>query len=156
RAVADVRVVTHDYFKAMGIPLLRGRLFDSRDDSAPRKVIVSAALARIFFPSEDPIGKQIAIDWNDNNPDEIIGVVGDVHQPTLDDDIRATTYWPPSRFAYPWNSVVIRTAGDPERIVPDVGALLRRFDSTIALADVRTMDDVMSISAAERRLTMLL
>jgi putative ABC transport system permease protein len=156
RAVADVRVVTHDYFKAMGIPLLRGRLFDSRDDTAPRKVIISAALARIFFPNEDPIGKQIAIDWNDNNPDEIVGVVGDVHQTTLDDDIRATTYWPPSRFAYPWNSVVIRTTGDPERVVPEVAALLRQFDPTIALADVRTMDDVMSISAAERRVTMLM
>jgi len=156
RAVADVRVVTHDYFKAMAIPLLKGRLFDSRDVSAPRKVIISAQLARVFFPSEDPIGRQIVIDWNDSNPDEIVGVVGDVHQTTLDDEIRATTYWPPSRFAYPWNSVVIRTSGDPERIVPEVGALVRQFDPTIALADVRTMDDVMSISAAERRVTMLL
>jgi len=156
RPVADVRVVTHDYFKAMGIPLLRGRLFDSRDDAAPHKVIVSADLARRFFPNEDPVGRRIAIDWNDNDPDEIIGVVGDVHQLTLDDEIRATTYWPPSRFAYPWNTVVIRTTGDPSRIVPEVSALVREYDSTIALADVRTMDDVMSISAAERRLTMLM
>jgi len=116
---------------------------------------VSADLARRFFPNEDPIGKRIAIDWNDNDPDEIIGVVGDVHQLTLDDEIRATTYWPPSRFAYPWNTVVIRATGDPSRIVPEVSALVRQYDSTIALADVRTMDDVMSISAAERRLTML-
>jgi putative ABC transport system permease protein len=156
KPVADVRVVTHDYFKAMGIPLLRGRLFDSRDDAAPRKIIVSADLARRFFPNEDPIGKQIAIDWTDSNPDEIIGVVGDVHQLTLDDEIRGTTYWPPARFAYPWNSVVIRTTGDPDRLVPEVAALVRRYDATIALADVRTMDDVVSISAAERRLTMLL
>jgi len=155
RPVADVRVVTHDYFKAMGIPLLKGRLFDSRDNAAPHKVVVSADLARRFFPNEDPIGKRIAIDWNDNDPDEIIGVVGDVHQLTLDDEIRATTYWPPSRFAYPWNTVVVRATGDPSRIVPEVSALVRQYDSTIALADVRTMDDVMSISAAERRLTML-
>jgi putative ABC transport system permease protein len=156
RPVADVRVVTHDYFKAMGIPLLEGRLFDSRDVTSPHKVIVSADLARRFFPNEDPIGKQIAIDWNDMIPDEIIGVVGDVHQATLDDELRATTYWPPSRFAYPWNTVVVRTAGDPGRIVPEVAALVRQYDSTIALADVRTMDEVMSISAAERRLMMLL
>jgi putative ABC transport system permease protein len=151
-----VRVVTHDYFKAMGIPLLRGRLFDSRDDPAPHKVIVSADLARRFFPNEDPIGKHIVIDWNDNDPDEIIGIVGDVHQLTLEDEIRATTYWPPSRFAYPWNTVVIRTTGDPSGIAPQVRALLRQYDPTIALADVRTMDDVMSISAAERRVTMLM
>jgi putative ABC transport system permease protein len=140
----------------MGIALLRGRLFDSRDDAAPRKIIVSADLARRFFPNEDPIGKKIAIDWTDNNPDEIVGVVGDVHQLTLDDEIRATTYWPPARFAYPWNSVVIRTTGDPERLVHEVAALVRQYDSTIALADVRTMDEVVSISAAERRLTMLI
>jgi putative ABC transport system permease protein len=152
--VADVRVVTHDYFKAMGIPLLRGRLFDSRDVNAPHKVVISSDLARRFFPNEDPIGKRIAIDWNTQDPDEIIGVVGDVHQLTLDDEIRATTYWPPARFAYPWNSVVIRTTSEPARIVPEVAALVRQYDSTIALADVRTMDDVMSISAAERRLAM--
>jgi putative ABC transport system permease protein len=156
KPVADVRVVTHDYFKAMGIPLLRGRLFDSRDDAAPRKVIVSADLARRFFPNEDPIGKKIAIDWTDSTPDEIVGVVGDVHQLTLDDEIRATTYWPPARFAYPWNSVVIRTTGDPKRLVPEIAALVRQYDSTIALADVRTMDEVVTISAAERRLTMLI
>jgi putative ABC transport system permease protein len=156
RPVADVRVVTHDYFKAMGIPLLRGRLFDSRDVTSPHHVIISASLARTFFPNEDPIGKSIAIDWTDRDPDEIVGIVGDVHQLTLDDEIRATTYWPPSRFAYPWNTVVIRTAADPVRIVPEVAALVRQYDATIALADVRTMDDVTSISAAEHRLTMLL
>jgi putative ABC transport system permease protein len=157
RPVADVRVVTHDYFKAMHIPLLRGRLFDSRDTgSAAHRVVISADLARRFFPNEDPIGKQIAIDWTDTTPDEIVGIVGDVHQLTLDDDIRATTYWPPSRFAYPWNSVVIRTSGDPDRIVPEVAALVRQYDPSIALADVRTLDEVMSISVAERRLTMLL
>jgi putative ABC transport system permease protein len=157
RMVADVRVVTHDYFKAMRIPLIRGRLFDSRDTGgASHRVIISADLARRFFPNQDPIGRQIAIDWNDQTPDEIIGVVGDVHQLTLDDEIRATTYWPPSRFAYPWNTVIIRTSGDPVRIVPNVGALVRRYDPAIAVADVRTMDEVMSVSAAERWLTTLL
>jgi putative ABC transport system permease protein len=155
--VADVRVVTHDYFKAMRVPLLRGRLFDSRDTGSQKNhVIVSAELVRRYFPNEDPIGKKIAIQWNDDTPDEIIGVVGDVHQLTLDDELRPTTYWAPARFAYPWNSVVIRTSGDPIAIVPQVGAIVHEYDSTIALAEVRTMDDVMSISVAERRLTMLL
>jgi putative ABC transport system permease protein len=157
KPVTDVRVVTHDYFKAMRIPLLKGRLFDSRDiGSASNRVIISADLASRFFPNEDPIGKRLVIDWTDNTPDEIIGVVGNVHQLTLDDEIRGTTYWPPSRFAYPWNTVVIRTSADPTRIVPEVAALVRQYDPTIALADVRAMDEVVSISAAERRLTMTL
>jgi putative ABC transport system permease protein len=155
--VADVRVVTHDYFKAMRIPLVEGRFFDSRDTGDHRRhVIVSEALVRQFFPNEDPIGKQIVIDWDDTVPDEIVGVVGDVHLTTLDAEPRATTYWPPARFAYPWNSVVIRTPGDPARIMPQVAAIVRQYDPTIALADVRTLDQVMSISVAERRLTMLL
>ena len=157
KPVTDVRVVTHDYFKAMRIPLLKGRLFDSRDvGSASHRVIISADLARRFFPNEDPIGKPLVIDWTDSTPDEIIGVVGNVHQLTLDDEIRGATYWPPSRFAYPWNTVVIRTSGDPTRIVPDVAALVRQYDPTIALADVGAMDEVVSISTAERRLTMAL
>lgn len=155
--VADVRVVTHDYFKAMRIPLLNGRLFDSRDTGDQRHhVIVNEALARRFFPNDDPLGKQIVIDWNDTVPDEIVGVVGDVHLTSLDGAPRATTYWPPARFAYPWNAVVIRTAGDPTGVVPQVAALVRQYDPTIPLAGVRTMDDVMSISVAEQRLTMVL
>ena len=155
--VADVRVVTHDYFKAMRIPLIEGRLFDSRDTGDQRHhVIVSEALVRRFFPNEDAIGKRLVIDWSDAVPDEIIGVVGDVHLSSLDAQPRATTYWPPARFAYPWNTVVIRTSGDPTRVVPQVAAIVRQYDSTIALADVRTLDDVMSISVAERRLTMIL
>ncbi|HTM25963.1 MAG TPA: ABC transporter permease [Vicinamibacterales bacterium] len=155
--VADVRVVTHDYFKAMRMPLLRGRLFDARDAGEARhRVIVSAELARKYFPNEDPIGKQLAISWTDKAPDEIIGVVGDVRQSSLDVEARPTTYWAPARFAYPWNSVVIRTSGDPVRIVPEVASIVREFDSTIAVADVHTMSDVVSISVAERRLTMLL
>jgi putative ABC transport system permease protein len=154
--VADVRVVTHDYFKAMGTPLLRGRLFDSRDTGDQRhRVVVNEELARKFFPGQDPIGQQIVIDWNDAAPDEIIGVVGDVRT-FLDAEFYPTTYWSPARFAYPWNHVVVRTSRDPAQVVPEIAAIVRQFDPTIALADVRTMDDVLSESVVERRLTMLL
>jgi putative ABC transport system permease protein len=155
--VADVRVVTHDYFKAMGMPLLAGRLFDSRDTGDRRhRVIISAAMARKYWPDEDPIGKRVIISWDDTSPDEIIGVVGDVRHTTLETESRPTTYWSPARFAYPWNSVVIKTAGDPMRIVPEVAAIVHEADATIAVAEVRPMTEVMSISVAERRFTMLL
>jgi len=156
-AVADVRVVTHDYFKAMRTPLIKGRLFDSRDTGDQRHhVVVSAELTRKYFPDEDPIGKRLVISWTDSEPDEIIGVVGDVRQSSLEVEPRPTTYWAPARFAYPWNSVVIRTSSDPVRIVPEVASIVRQYDPAIAVADIRTMSDIMSISVAERRLTMLL
>jgi putative ABC transport system permease protein len=155
--VTDVRVVTHDYFKAMGVPLLRGRTFDSRDAGTNvRRVIVNQALARKHFPNEDPIGKSIIVSWNDEGADEIVGVVGDVRQQDLETEARATIYWPPGRFTYPFMSVAIRTAGDPRTVVAGAVAALHELDPNVAAADVKTMDAVIDASVAQRRLTMLL
>jgi putative ABC transport system permease protein len=155
--VADVRVVTHDYFKAMGIPLLRGRTFDQRDTGTnARKVIINETLARKHFPNEDPIGRRIVIWWNDKGEDEIIGVVADVRDAALETEPRPMTYWPPARFAYPFMTAAIRTVGDAKAIVPAATAALHQIDSDVAAADVRTMNEVMDASVAQRRLTMLL
>ena len=155
--VTDVRVVSHNYFKAMGIPLLRGRVFDGRDEgTGVRRVIVNQALAQKHFPGEDPIGKSIVVSWNDEGPDEIVGVVGDVRQQDLETEARATIYWPPSRFTYPFMTVAIRTAGDPRNIVAPAVAALHEMDPNVAAADVQTMEDVIDTSVAQRRLTMLL
>ena len=155
--VTDVRVVTHDYFKAMGVPLLRGRTFDSRDAGANiRRVIINQALARKHFPNEDPIGKSLIVSWNDEAPDEIVGVVGDVRQQDLETEARATIYWPPGRFTYPFMSVAIRTATDPRNVVAGAISALHELDPNVAAADVKTMDAVIDASVAQRRLTMLL
>jgi putative ABC transport system permease protein len=155
--VTDVRVITHNYFKAMGVPLLRGRAFDGRDTgTGVRRVIINQALARKFFPGEDPIGKSIIVSWNDEVPDEIVGVVGDVRQQDLETDARATIYWPPARFTYPFMTIAVRTAGDPRGVVAGAVAALHELDPNVAAADVKTMEDVIDTSVAQRRLTMLL
>jgi putative ABC transport system permease protein len=155
--VTDVRVVDHNYFKAMGVPLIRGRAFDAGDDgSNVRRVIVNQTLARRHFPGQDPIGKHIIVNWFDPGPDEIVGVVGDVRQQDLETEPRATIYWPPGRFTYPFATVAIRTAGDPRTIVSAVTGALHQLDPNVAAADVRTMEDVLDASVAQRRLTMLL
>jgi putative ABC transport system permease protein len=155
--VTDVRVVTHAYFQSMGVPLLRGRLFDARDESGKvRRVIVNQALARKYFRDEDPIGKSIVVSWNEQGPDEIVGVVGDVRQQDLETEARATIYWPPARFTYPFMTVAIRTAGDQRTTVNAAAAALHDFDPNIAAADVRTMEEVIDLSVTQRRLTMLL
>jgi putative ABC transport system permease protein len=155
--VTDVRVITHDYFKAMGVPLIRGRAFDARDTGAGvRRVIVNQTLAAKYFPGEDPIGKGIIVSWNDAVADEIVGVAGDVRQQDLETEARATIYWPPARFTYPFMTVAIRTSGDPRGVVAPAVAALHDMDPNVAAADVRTMEDVIDISVAERRLTMLL
>jgi putative ABC transport system permease protein len=155
--VSEVKVVTHDFFRAMGIPLLRGRLFDGRD-TAPntRRIVVSETLARKYFAGVDPIGQKIVLSWNDKGPDEIIGVVGDVRSTSLEADAAPASYLPPARFAYPFMTVVIRAAGDPSGVVPAFVSALHGMDPNVPIADVRTMTDVIAVSTAERRLTMLM
>jgi putative ABC transport system permease protein len=149
--VADVRVVSNDYFQSLGIPLLRGRLFDDRQPAdAQNRIIINETLARRHWPNEDPIGKRVKVSWNDNREDEIIGVVGDVRLTDLES---ATTYWPYARNPYTTMTLTVRTAS-MSSTVPSIRAILRELDPNLALADVRTMDDVVSQSVAQRRLMM--
>ena len=153
--VCDVRVATNGYFEALRIPLLRGRWFNENDaNDVKNRVIINEAMARRHWPGEDPIGKRIKVYWNDTREDEIIGVVGDVRQTTLEEAPRATNYWPYARFPYNGMTLTIRTAGDPTSIVRSVVAIVRDQDPQLAVADIRTMEQVVSDSIAERRLTM--
>ena len=153
--VTNVRVVTGDYFDAMGIPLVRGRFFDTRDqDPTTNVVIVNESLARRHWPGQDPIGRRIRISWGDNREDEVIGVVADVRLENLEQDARPTTYWPYPRVAYGWMTVAIRGTGDPTHLGGSVPAVVRELDPLLAVANLRSMEEVVSASLAERRLTM--
>ncbi|HVD91819.1 MAG TPA: ABC transporter permease [Vicinamibacterales bacterium] len=155
--VSEVMVVTHDYFKAMGIPLLKGRLFDGRD-TAPntRRIVVSESLAKTYFGDTDPIGQRIVLSWYNEGPDEIIGVVGDVRSTSLETEPGGASYLPPARFAYPFTSVTIRTAGNGMSLVPALLNAVHEIDANVPVADIRPMSEVISVSTAQRRLTMIL
>jgi putative ABC transport system permease protein len=157
-AVADVRVVSRDFFKAMSIPLLKGRLFNEDDPAdSQNRVVINQALAEKYFPGEDPLGRKIRLYWDNERDDEIIGVVGDVRHAGLDEAARAMTYWPYPRFSYPGMTIAVRTlGGDPHAVAKTVIALVREQDPALAVADVRTMGEIVSDSVAERRITMLL
>ena len=95
--VADVRVITHDYLKTMGIPLLKGRLLNDQDPADGKgRVVINETMALRHWPGEDPIGERVRIAWDDQE-DEVIGVVGDVRHSGLDVETRAMTYWPQMR-----------------------------------------------------------
>jgi putative ABC transport system permease protein len=154
--VTDVRVITHDYLESMGVPLLRGRLFNEQDAAdAKGRVVINETMAKRHWPGEDPIGKRVRIAW-DNHEDEVIGVVGDVKHYGLDAETRAMTYWPFGRNPYGTMTVTVRTSGDARGIVSSVVGLVRQLDPQLAVANVRTMEEVVSDSVAQRRLTMLL
>ena len=154
--VADVRVIGGAYFKAMGIPLLRGRFFSSDVSDTTNKIIVNEALVRRHWPNQDPIGKRIKVSWNDDREDEIVGVVGDVIHVSLDTKIRAMTYWPMGRFPYSSMTLAVRTSGEPGSIANAVTGAVREIDGDLAVVDIRSMDEVVSRSVAERRLMMVM
>jgi putative ABC transport system permease protein len=155
--VSEVKVVTHDFFKAMGIPLLRGRLFDGRD-TAPntRRVIVSETLVKKYFGDRDPIGQRIVLSWNNQGPDEIIGVVGDVRSVSLETEPRGASYLPPARFAYPFMSVAVRTSTGGLSIVSSLVNAVHELDPNVPVSQIRPMSEVIAVSTTERRLTMAL
>jgi putative ABC transport system permease protein len=157
KPVADVRVVTGDYFAAMGIPLLKGRTFTGREaGNAARVVVINETMARRYWPNEDPIGQRVVISWNENLEDEIVGVVGDSRHAGLDTEPRPMTYWPNTRFAYGRMALTIRTAVDPGSLTSAVVNTVRELDPAQPVSNIRTMEDVVASSVTLRRLTMML
>ncbi len=155
--VADVRVVSREFFKAMHVPLLKGRLFNEDDPAdSQNRIVINQTMAEKYFPGEDPIGQKVHVSWNNERDDEIVGVVGDVRHAGLHEAPRAMTYWPYPRFAYPSMTIALRTAGDPRAVATTVIAIVREQDPALAVADVRTMEEIVADSVAERRVTMTL
>jgi putative ABC transport system permease protein len=154
--VTDVRVISHEYLKAIMVPLLKGRLFNEQDAADLKgRVVINDTMARRHWPGEDPIGKHVRINW-DSLEDEVIGVVGDVKHAGLDGEVRAMTYWPYLRSAYGTMTIAVRTAGQAHGVVNAIAGIVGQMDPDLVVANVRTMDEVVADSVAERRLTMLL
>jgi predicted permease len=143
-----------DYFKAMRIPLLAGREYDATDvPGGPKTVIINETAAKRFFPKGDAVGRRIRIG---PNPDAtwmtIIGVVGDVRDEGLDIPSKPTMFANHRQEAWERSlAVVIRTTGDPLTAVPVLRRALKTADPTLAVRDIRTLEDVVGSSLASRR-----
>ncbi|MCI0486528.1 MAG: ABC transporter permease [Blastocatellia bacterium] len=157
KPVTEVRVIGQDYFKAMGIPLLKGRLFTERDTAeSPRVLIINETMARQMFPNEDPLGKRLIISWGDDLPDEIIGVVRDIKPTSLDADPRPMIYWPHRREPYGFMNILVRASVDPVSLSAAAQREIRAIDSEQPIAEIQAMETVVSESIAKPRFTMLL
>jgi predicted permease len=155
RPRADYAVALPGYFRALGIPVLRGRAFTEQDRAdGPRVVLVSRVLAERYWKDEDPIGAQILV--FDATPLTVVGVVEDVRSHSLIDPPQPTLYFPYSQFAYPFMVLVVRTAGDPVALAPALRRELRAVDPTVALTEIRSMQEVFDASLAQRRFAMLI
>ncbi len=154
----DVRVVDAGYFQTMEIPLLRGRNFSDVEQREPRRVIlINEALARKYFPNEDPLGKQLDVVMFDKpTPTEIIGIVGNVRYDSLIDESPPAVYFTYPDLTYSLATLVIRTDGDPTAIAPAVLREIRTLDPNQPVSDVRTMNQVMADWVARSRFNTLL
>ena len=152
---ADFDTCTADYFRAMGIPLLRGRFFEPREVAgAERVAIVNEALAREFFPGEDPLGRHVGegnLTW------EIVGVVGDVRMRNLARRARPMVYRPQTP-GNAWRNatLVVRTRTNSPDLADSVRKIIREIDPAQPVANLRTLGEIVAASVAQRRLTLVL
>ncbi len=146
--------ISGTYFRAMGIPLLKGRVFTEYDDStkATRVVIFDQALAKKVFPDEDPLGKRIRF-WGDLW--EVVGVVGSVRHQGLDGPAYERIYLPQA-FG-PWSgSLVVRTKVPPLGLVEPTRKEILAVDPEQPVSNISTMSQMIADSVAQRRLTLIL
>lgn len=154
---ATYAVVAGDYFGAMEIPLRQGRVFTPADrEDAPLVVVINEAMARRYWPGESPIGKRVRLGAFQRVPREIVGVVGDVRQTTLEEEAPPAVYLPLEQAPYPFLSIVVRTVGPPASLAGALRRELRAVDPALALADIRSLPEVLASALAQRRFSVAL
>jgi putative ABC transport system permease protein len=155
----DYRVVTPDLFQAIGIPLKRGRIFTKQDSREATPVgVINEAMARRYWPDEDPIGKRFRVQGpiNDNPWTTIIGVVGDVKHAGLDQDPAPTIYRPHQQNPRADMTVVMRTQSEPLTLANSARNQAHEMDKDLPISNLREYTYFVSKSVAQRRFAMLL
>jgi putative ABC transport system permease protein len=152
--VAWYSSVTPDYFRAMGIRLLRGREFTEADNAAaPKAVVISESMARRYFPDEDPLGRRLVFG---KDAREIIGIISDVKFFGLNLDARPSMYFAHAQAPARGMSLVVRTQGDPLTLAAAIRGQVSALDRDLAVSSVMTMEELVGRSLAEPRFVLLL
>jgi putative ABC transport system permease protein len=158
---AGYNAITPGYFRAMHIRLLAGRYFSDADRDDSMKVsIINEALARRFWPGRSPIGSRIRFIADESYPDppeiEIVGVVGNVRQVTLDSQERLEIYLPYAQRSWQYGFLIVRSSADPEGLAAAIRREIRGIDPDISLSSIRSMKDQISASVDPQRFRTLL
>ena len=166
----QIRSVSHDFLQTMGVRLLAGRWLEPRDDGgAPPVIVINRSLARRFFGSEDPVGQMVHLDGRmDLPPQQIVGVVDDMRQGRLDREpvpqffidyrqvlaltqARQMPVPAQERLAFGFLSFVVRTDGDPARLIGTVRSLIGRVDSNVGIDALLPMEQLVASSLTRQR-----
>jgi putative ABC transport system permease protein len=151
----DYRTVSEDYLAAIGIPLRQGRIF-SRSDRGRPVAVVSTRVAEQYWPGQNPLGKRFHLGSSENPLIEIVGVVGDVRNSSLEKAPGLTVYIPHWQRDRADMILVIRTAMDPAAITQAVRTEIRALDAELPAVAMRTMQEIVSAGVAERRFQLTL
>ncbi|MGE5243168.1 MAG: ABC transporter permease [Betaproteobacteria bacterium] len=156
--VADVRVCDNGFFRTLRLPLVRGRLFTSREmRERSNVVVINHAMAERYFPGQDPLGQRLLVDMTSPIvPTEVVGVVGDAQLNDLTSEPRPLVYWPHPQLAYGAMTLTVRTASDPLSLALLVEREVHTLDKDQPVADVRSMEQWVGRSLAQTRFSSLL
>jgi putative ABC transport system permease protein len=154
---ASYSVACPNYFRTMGIPILKGREFTPQDTvSAPGAIVINEAMARAFWPKEDPVGRAIRLGGFDGPRLTVVGVVGDVHYQGLDVPVERQFLRPYTQAGWPVMTVVVRTIHAPATFAAAVKKAIADVLPDWPVSGFQTMEDVVHDSTGSRRFPMLL
>ena len=156
--VTEKYAATPDYFRAMGMRLVRGRWFNEQDGRTGRRaVIINESFARRFWPNEVPIGKRMDLFYGSvEGWQEIVGVVADVRREGLDRAVTLEGYLPYAQSALNVMTLAVRATGDPAQLASAVRSQVLAVDPEQPVFNVKTMQQVVSDSLGARRLSTFL
>ncbi|MGH9431154.1 MAG: ABC transporter permease [Terriglobia bacterium] len=150
--------VSPSYFQTLQIALIRGRAFTADDTANSNPVaIISQSLARKFWPGQDPIGRQITLNFSPlwpNSPRTIVGIVGDIRHQNLDQPPSPTVYTPYAQTPWPFLSVVVRTRGNPGALTKPLQTVLLSEDPRVVISTIRPLEYYRGQDVAPHRFTM--
>jgi len=154
---ASYSVACPNYFRTMGIPILKGREFTRQDTvGAPGVIVINEAMARAFWPNENPVGRAIRFGGSDGPRLTVVGVVGDVHYLGLDAPVRRQFFRPYTQAGWPFMTIVVRTINHPTMFTVPIKSALAKVLPDRPVSGVETMEDIVRNSTGSRRFPMLL
>ena len=158
RPFAYIGTVSGGYFPAMGIPVVAGRTFQDRDtENAPQVAIVNTAMAKRYWPGENPVGKRLRFEDRADEPwFTVVGLVGDARQLGLSEDVPPLLYIPYEQFALPFTSVVVRSNLSTAAVASVLKSQLAAIDPDMPFGDIMPLESMVARSVDEPRFRALL
>ncbi|MGH9395754.1 MAG: ADOP family duplicated permease [Terriglobia bacterium] len=154
---ANYSVACPNYFRTMGVPVLKGREFTQQDTlTSPGVIVINETMTRRYWPKQDPVGRAIRLGGSDGPRLIVVGVVGDVHHWGLDEGMRPQFFRPYTQAGWPVMSIVVRTTKAPATFAPRIKKALAEVLPDRPVSQVETMEDIVHDSTGSRRFPMIL